>query len=72
MTGPKAERSRGDGVLADEASLGDATALTAGALLTGTGLDGNELGSSLGDADEAGGGDALEIAALALVALEAA
>ncbi|HEY5049628.1 MAG TPA: hypothetical protein VII50_01915 [Acidothermaceae bacterium] len=58
-------------MLADEASLGDATALTAGALLTGTGLDGNELGSSLGDARDVGGEVTLEIGALALVAPDA-
>jgi hypothetical protein len=62
MIGPKAERSIGPDD--DGALLGDATGLTAGALLTGAELDGSELGNSLGDANEVGGDDALEIATL--------
>jgi hypothetical protein len=69
MIGPKAERSTGDGALLD-GGLG-ATALTAGWLLAGGTLDGNELGISLADVngvDEA----ALEIVAGALGAMDAA
>ena len=47
MIGPKAEKSIGPddgGVL-----LGDAIALTTGGLVAGATLDGNELGSSLGN-----------------------
>jgi hypothetical protein len=69
MTGPKAARSRGAD--ADEVLLGDATALTTGgALLAGGALDGNELGSSLAEATDAGDEEALEIKALVAPAAE--
>jgi hypothetical protein len=69
MTGPKAARSRGAD--ADEVLLGDATALTTGGLMAGAALDGNELGSPLAEATDAGDEAALRLAALGLAALVA-
>jgi hypothetical protein len=68
MIGPRAARSTGgdDG----GAPPVDAAALTGG-LLAGVPVDANELDNSLGDANDAGGDEALEIAALAAVATEA-
>jgi hypothetical protein len=63
MTGPKADRSRGDGELVGDAPLTDATALTSaglldeaaltsGGLLAGDALDSKELGNAPAGADD--------------------
>ena len=53
MTGPKLERSSGDGWVVGETLFGDATALMTGALMGGTVLAGDELGTSLADCVDA-------------------